>query len=102
MIICSISVPSLLRGSNCLSEAKGILIFSSSKIILMRKLLFIQFFLLSFYFLNAQQNPIVIKGALIYTAAGAPIPNGILIVQNGKITAVGNSSLSIPANAQII
>ena len=68
----------------------------------MRKLLFIQFFLLSFFIVNAQQHPVAIKGGLIYTAAGAPITNGILIVQNGKIIAVGNSSLSIPANAQII
>lgn len=68
----------------------------------MRKLLFVQLFLLCFFFVKAQQNPVAIKGGLIYTAAGAPIPNGILIVQNGKITAVGNSTLTIPANAVII
>ena len=50
----------------------------------------------------AQQNPIAIKGGLIYTAAGNPVANGVLIVQNGKIVKVGDASTSIPSNAQVI
>jgi imidazolonepropionase-like amidohydrolase len=68
----------------------------------MRKLqLFISvcfFFTYSF----AQKNPVAIKGGLIYTVAGNPISNGILIVQNGKILKVGDASIKIPSNAEII
>ena len=50
----------------------------------------------------AQQNPIAFKGALIYTATGAPIQNGVLVVQNGKILSIGNASATIPSNAEVI
>ena len=50
----------------------------------------------------AQQNPKVFKGATIHTVAGNPIENGVLIVQNGKITAVGGAQTTIPANAEVI
>jgi imidazolonepropionase-like amidohydrolase len=50
----------------------------------------------------AQEKPVAFKGALIYTIAGAPIPNGTLLVQRGKILAVGPSSLAIPADATIV
>jgi imidazolonepropionase-like amidohydrolase len=50
----------------------------------------------------AQQNPKVFKGATIHTVSGDPIENGILIVQNGKITAVGDAQTSIPSNAEVI
>src|SRR5262249_14734539 len=36
----------------------------------------------------AADAPVVYRGARIWTAAGAPIDNGILIVHNGKIEAV--------------
>jgi imidazolonepropionase-like amidohydrolase len=68
----------------------------------MRKLqLFISICL---FFTNsfAQKNPVAIKGGLIYTIAGNPISNGVLIVQNGKILKIGNASTSIPSNAEII
>ncbi len=50
----------------------------------------------------AQQNPKVFKGATIHTVSGDPIENGVLIVQNGKITAVGGAQTNIPSNAEII
>src|SRR3989442_1485683 len=34
-------------------------------------------------------RPIVFKGAKIHTAAGQPIERGVLVVQHGKIVAVG-------------
>ena len=51
---------------------------------------------------QAQDKPIAFKGALIHTVAGAPISNGVLIVQNGKILSVGNASTNIPADATVV
>lgn len=51
---------------------------------------------------GAQQAPLAFRGALIYTAAGAPIPNGVLVVQNGKVLRVGDAATAIPSNAQVI
>lgn len=46
---------------------------------------------------------IAIRGGTIHTNNGEPIDNGTLILENGKIKAVGNeNSVSIPKNAQII
>ncbi len=43
-----------------------------------------------------------LKGAKIYTAAGPIIANGVLIIQNGKILAVGNADqISIPTGADV-
>jgi imidazolonepropionase-like amidohydrolase len=42
-----------------------------------------------------------IKGGKVYTLAGAPIENGIVVIRDGKIIAVG-ASVAIPADAQII
>ena len=44
---------------------------------------------------------ILVRGATIHTAAGAPIPNGALLVRDGKIAAVG-SNVTAPAGARII
>lgn len=53
--------------------------------------------------LTAQQKSTVYKGAKIYTIEGKIIDNGILIVNNGKISAVGSAAeITIPADADII
>lgn len=51
---------------------------------------------------QAQEKPVAFKGALIYTVAGAPIANGVLLVQNGKIISVGAAGTTIPANATVV
>jgi imidazolonepropionase-like amidohydrolase len=51
---------------------------------------------------NAQDKPIVFKGAMIYTVTGSTIDKGILIVQNGKIVTVGDASTPVPADALVI
>ncbi|MEX0646229.1 MAG: amidohydrolase family protein [Balneolaceae bacterium] len=52
---------------------------------------------------HAQETPHVFEGAEIITITGETISNGILIVENGKITGVGESgSVSIPRNAERI
>lgn len=42
-----------------------------------------------------------IQGAKVYTLAGAPIENATVVIENGKIKAVGRS-VSLPAGAQVI
>lgn len=52
--------------------------------------------------LDAQTDgAILIRGATIHTAAGAPLVNGSILVQGGKIVAIG-ANLSAPAGAKII
>lgn len=47
----------------------------------------------------AQDKPVAITGARIMPASGAPIDNGALVVQGGKIVAVG-AGVAVPADAQ--
>jgi imidazolonepropionase-like amidohydrolase len=49
--------------------------------------------------LTAQQQPHAFRGATILPISGAPIQNGVLVVQGGKITAVGGPETAIPAGA---
>lgn len=51
----------------------------------------------------AQEKPIAIRGAEIYTAAGPQIAEGVLIVKDGKIIEVGSiKDVSIPSDAVIV
>jgi imidazolonepropionase-like amidohydrolase len=52
--------------------------------------------------LYAQDKPVAFKGAIIYTVAGAPIQNGVLVVHKGKILSVGSASTNIPAGATVV
>lgn len=53
--------------------------------------------------LAGQQAPpaLVIRGGTIYTLAGPPIPNGTVVIRDGRIQAVG-TDLPVPAGAQVI
>ena len=52
--------------------------------------------------LLAQENPIAFRGAQIIPIAGEPMANGTLVVQNGKVLAVGPAAtITIPAGAEI-
>jgi imidazolonepropionase-like amidohydrolase len=52
--------------------------------------------------LLAQENPIAFRGAQIIPIAGEPMANGTLVVQNGKVLAVGPAATTtIPAGAEI-
>jgi len=63
----------------------------------------IQILLLVYLTTFAQEKPIVFKGAKIYTASGPMLPNGILIVQDGKISEVGSAEvISIPKESSIV
>jgi imidazolonepropionase-like amidohydrolase len=51
----------------------------------------------------AQQKPVVLKGGKLLTITHGAIPDGALVMQNGKITAVGPAaSVSVPENAQVV
>jgi imidazolonepropionase-like amidohydrolase len=50
----------------------------------------------------AQERPIAFRGAHIIPIAGAPIEDGVLVVHDGVITAVGSAaSVQVPAGAEI-
>ncbi|MBC8042649.1 MAG: amidohydrolase family protein [Rhizobacter sp.] len=68
------------------------------------KLIPLHIFLLVFLSapLHAQTPPMVFRGALIYPIEGEPIANGVLVVQGGKILAVGKAAdVVIPAGAVV-
>jgi imidazolonepropionase-like amidohydrolase len=50
----------------------------------------------------AQQRPVVLKGGKLLTITHGTINNGVLVMENGKITAVGAASTKVPAGAQVI
>ncbi len=49
----------------------------------------------------AKPGSYAIKGGKVYTLAGAPIENGVVVIRDGKIVAVG-AGIAIPADAQVI
>ncbi len=52
---------------------------------------------------QAQDQPYIFEGAEIIPISGEPISGGVLIIQNGKITAVGEAgSVPIPSDAKHI
>ena len=67
----------------------------------MRKTILSALLLMASCVLQAQERPLAFKGALIYPIHGSPIQDGILIVQKGKIIAVGDANLKIPGDAII-
>lgn len=52
---------------------------------------------------DAKAEPaLAFKGATIHTAAGPRVANGVLVVQAGKIVAVGGADTPIPAGATVL
>ena len=49
----------------------------------------------------AQEAPHAFRGATLIPIAGEPIANGVLVVQGGRITAVGGPETAIPADAVV-
>jgi imidazolonepropionase-like amidohydrolase len=61
------------------------------------------FVLLSATLALAQQKPTVLKGGKLLTVSHGTIENGVLVMQNGKISAAGAaSSVKIPKDARVI
>jgi imidazolonepropionase-like amidohydrolase len=52
---------------------------------------------------SAQEKPVVLKGGKLLTISHGAIANGVLVMQNGKISAVGEAgSVQVPRGAQVI
>lgn len=69
----------------------------------MRPILSLLLTLICATFALAQDRPHAFVGAEIIPVSGPPIPNGVLVVHRGKITAVGPAaSTQIPADAERI
>ena len=52
---------------------------------------------------SAQEKPVALKGGKLLTITHGTIDNGVIVMQGGKITAVGAAaSVTIPADAQVI
>jgi len=61
------------------------------------------FALIFLFFLSTIQAQIAVKGETVWTMAGAPIQNGVVLINNGKIEAVGAANqIKIPTNYRII
>ena len=45
---------------------------------------------------------IAIRGGTVYTMAGPPIPNGTVLIAEGKIVSVGGAELPVPDGTEII
>ncbi|MBZ5665281.1 MAG: amidohydrolase family protein [Acidobacteriia bacterium] len=59
--------------------------------------------LLATAFLAAQDHPVALKGGKLLTITHGTIENGVVVMQGGKITAVGAaSSVNVPSDAQVI
>ena len=69
-----------------------------------RNVFLIGLFLFIFHFSLATANgQIAVKGETVWTMAGEPISNGVVLVNNGKIEAIGpQSSVQIPADYKVI
>jgi imidazolonepropionase-like amidohydrolase len=51
---------------------------------------------------DAQTDSVIaVRGGTVHTAAGAPIPNGVVVIRAGKIAALG-TGLPIPRGARVI
>lgn len=58
---------------------------------------------IAFFLLNPASAQLAIKGNLVYTSAGDPIANGIVLVKDGKIERVGiETEIRIPDNYEIL
>ena len=46
---------------------------------------------------------VVVKGETVYTMAGEPIENGVVVVTDGKISAIGAASeVEVPADVEVL
>jgi imidazolonepropionase-like amidohydrolase len=50
----------------------------------------------------AQENPVVLKGATIHTVTKGVITNGTIVLEKGKITAIGGPEIATPRAAKVV
>lgn len=51
---------------------------------------------------TAQAAPVVLKGGKLLTITHGTIENGVIVMENGKITAIGGANTAVPKNARFI
>lgn len=49
-----------------------------------------------------QENPVVLKGATIHTITKGTISNGTIVLERGKITAIGGPEVATPRAAKVV
>ncbi len=49
-----------------------------------------------------QEQPVVLRGATIHTVTKGTITNGTIVLDRGKITAVGGADVAVPRGAKIV
>src|SRR5262245_10884841 len=49
-----------------------------------------------------QSQPVVLKGATIHTVTKGTIQNGTIVLENGKITAIGGPDVPSPRAAKVV
>ena len=64
----------------------------------LKQLILLPALLLAFSFTAEAQ--IAVKGETVYTMAGQPISNGVVLIKDGKIERVG-SEISIPSSYEV-
>ncbi|MEP7074332.1 MAG: amidohydrolase family protein [Acidobacteriota bacterium] len=58
---------------------------------------------LLFFTIHIAHGQLAVKGETVWTMAGEPISNGVVLIKNGKIEAVGTqSSVQIPSSYRVI
>ena len=61
------------------------------------------FLLAAFCLLPTAYGQLAVKGETVWTMAGEPITNGVVLINNGKIEAVGTAAeIKIPANYTVV
>jgi imidazolonepropionase-like amidohydrolase len=76
---------------------------TSLRSVAFRLVTFVVILLLGVSLCSAQQKPVALKGGRILTISHGTIENGVVLFENGKITAVGSSgSVQIPKDARMI
>lgn len=50
----------------------------------------------------AQDQPVVLKGATIHTVTKGTITNGTIVMERGKITAIGGADVAVPRGAKVV
>ncbi|MBL0937705.1 MAG: amidohydrolase family protein [Gemmatimonadaceae bacterium] len=50
----------------------------------------------------AQSQPVVLRGATIHTVTKGTITNGVIVMDRGKITAIGGADVAVPRGAKVV
>ena len=49
-----------------------------------------------------QEQPVVLRGATIHTVTRGTIANGTIVLERGKITAIGGADVAVPRGAKVV